>query len=494
MSDALKDFLKGHVAAKGLSFAHGRIGDLGVLELVEHLARTTCEFVDLTGCEITGRGAKHFSYLLKRNPQLVHLVLKWNPFTIDLASFDEFCLGLAENRSVRSLDLRNTEMGVEAAASLARAIQSPYTILQEVDVSWNAIGVQGATKLVHAIKSNTNIMSLEMHGCDAGEQNLLEVEELVKRNRYARGLFGLFVPSRPALEKFAGGFPQLDDDGSLIKHALNDDVAFQLLKKSSAPQTTHQDAVLCKQLYAVVTKKKLQLQDEKKQQIALDDHRRVVQEGHRQREQRYEADLERLRAVAKEHTDTNEQLHQKVRVAIEKLAVAKASARAETQSYQLFVERCKTEEETLQMRFEEVMRENRQLKLQVGAEEEHFIGKKHDTEMLVKGIEYILQRSEMRRLDLAKLDEEMEQRRLESYRANEELLDDEAALTHASTIMSHSGSRPGTVQSGPGTLTARSSPDVAARSSPDVRKSPDEVPAAGPESERRPGVSPELPG
>ena len=95
--------------------------------------------------------------------------------------------------------------------------------------------------------------------------------------------------------------------------------------------------------------------------------------------------------------------------------------------------------------------------------------------MLVKGIEYILQRSEMRRLDLAKLDEEMEQRRLESYRANEELLDDEAALTHASTIMSQSGSRPGTVQSGPGTLTARSSPDVAARSSPDVRKSPDEV-------------------
>ena len=43
---------------------------------------------------------------------------------------------------MRSLDLRNTEMGVEAAASLARAIQSPYTILQEVDVSWNAIGVQ----------------------------------------------------------------------------------------------------------------------------------------------------------------------------------------------------------------------------------------------------------------------------------------------------------------------------------------------------------------
>ena len=41
-------------------------------------------------------------------------------------------------------------------------------------------------------------------------------------------MFGLFVPSRPALEKFAGGFPQLDDDGSLIKHALNDDVAFAL--------------------------------------------------------------------------------------------------------------------------------------------------------------------------------------------------------------------------------------------------------------------------
>jgi hypothetical protein len=223
------------------------------------------------------------------------------------------------------------------------------------------------------------------------------------------------------------------------------------LKKGSSPQTPAKDAVLCKQLYAVVTKKKLELQDEKRQQIALEEHLSRVQEGHKKREERYDADIARLRSVAKEHEEIKEQLHQKVRVSIEKLNVGKASATSELQSYTLFVERCKTEEETLKMRFEEVMRENRQLKVQVHTEEEQFIAKKHETDILVKGIEYILQRGEMRKLDLIKLDEQMAKRHLEDYHADEAALDVRSGSSRARSTLSGSPE--------PGSITAPS-PDL----------------------------------
>jgi len=92
------------------------------------------------------------------------LVLEWNSLGASKEQFKEFTDGLALNQGIEILDLRNNQITDESTVDLANALKH-NTVMIEVDLRWNSVGVVGAKALWDVLQQPSSaILKLQLCG------------------------------------------------------------------------------------------------------------------------------------------------------------------------------------------------------------------------------------------------------------------------------------------------------------------------------------------
>lgn len=124
---------------------------------------TTVQLLDLSGCDLLADACKPIADMLATNTPLRHLILQENI----LGDFGASLLGpgLACNSSLETLDLKANHMTSEGCGRLAEALQSPYSRVQSLSLSENAISDAGAAALGDMLRNNKHASILNVDAC-----------------------------------------------------------------------------------------------------------------------------------------------------------------------------------------------------------------------------------------------------------------------------------------------------------------------------------------
>ncbi|XP_023234214.1 leucine-rich repeat-containing protein 45-like isoform X2 [Centruroides sculpturatus] len=139
-------------------------------------------FLNLKGNNLRGKSADDIGKLLRDNNVLYRLSLEWNSLGKCHDSFTLFCSGLATNKTLKILDLRNNEINNEGAVALASALSKNIS-LQSLDVRWNQINNLGADSLLSVLKQyNKTLLNLDLSGNPDMANSILETIAAVLTN------------------------------------------------------------------------------------------------------------------------------------------------------------------------------------------------------------------------------------------------------------------------------------------------------------------------
>lgn len=181
--------LRAQEASPTLTLAHVSLNDEGVLEVAHFLASSkTLRRLDLTGSGLSATGVFHLAKAIKQNFTLESLVLKHNRIgDHGEAGLAVLCRALHGNAVLRHLDLRHAGLSGTAAAQVLGELLRHNQHLTHLELSWNNFGAPGGQVLYEHFGCNTTIFDCQLTGCKIAEETLLEIAQLMLRNRKAKG-------------------------------------------------------------------------------------------------------------------------------------------------------------------------------------------------------------------------------------------------------------------------------------------------------------------
>ncbi|CAD5117933.1 unnamed protein product [Dimorphilus gyrociliatus] len=155
-------------------------------ECAEHLLRgltkhLKCTKLEMKGNQLRGTAARAFCHLLRYNKRLTNVVLEWNSLGMLDDAFGDLCDGLAENTSVKVLDLRNNQISMDGAKHISSALKRNRS-LRELDLRWNNCGLIGAKSILDALSSNKIINRLEIAGNNSPSDIIKSIEAAIGSN------------------------------------------------------------------------------------------------------------------------------------------------------------------------------------------------------------------------------------------------------------------------------------------------------------------------
>jgi Ran GTPase-activating protein (RanGAP) involved in mRNA processing and transport len=172
------------------------LGDDGLRQLLEDLARTPAELpsvveLDIGGNHLTKAAVAHLACFLPRVPNLEELDLRDNkakegirdlvpafPFRlqrVDLSNnyvrdYGAQCLGswLATTGTLTDLELTDNQIGVPGAVALAQALQGGRG-LRRLSLAYNQLGDEGAAAVAGGLTRNQTLKDLDLSDNDIGD-------------------------------------------------------------------------------------------------------------------------------------------------------------------------------------------------------------------------------------------------------------------------------------------------------------------------------------
>ncbi len=168
----------GHSQLKKIVLDFNPIGKDGAMYIAEGLKKNMfCTYLSLSYCNLEEKAGLYLGQMLapledqKRPGQpepdpelqkpLETLILSGNP--LKCAGVGMFAQGLAKNRTLKTLDLENTQFGsnVMATQALAEAC-ALCTSLKSVNIKGNLISDDGAKKLLEFLQPTNHIMDINL--------------------------------------------------------------------------------------------------------------------------------------------------------------------------------------------------------------------------------------------------------------------------------------------------------------------------------------------
>ena len=163
------------------------IGADGAKALAQALTNnnSTIEKLDIDGKDIGQDGAMAIAEALKTNPKLRTLYLSYDCITHALKKRIH-CLLSVHYKDVRyggfKVDLSGRRIGDREAEYIARALMDPNTKVKTLDLTWNSIGVDGATAIAEALKSNVTLQTLHLTNNCIEDDGAMAIAEALTYN------------------------------------------------------------------------------------------------------------------------------------------------------------------------------------------------------------------------------------------------------------------------------------------------------------------------
>ncbi|EHB09351.1 Leucine-rich repeat-containing protein 45 [Heterocephalus glaber] len=190
---ALGKLLQNQTVWTELVLSDCMLSEEGATLLLQGLcANTVVRLLDLKGNNLRAAGAEALGKLLRQNQSVQSLTLEWNNLGTWEDAFATFCRGLAANRALRQLDLRNNQISHKGAEELALALQGNTTLQQLgflLDLRWNNIGLLGGRSLVNCLPSNRTLWRLDLAGNSVPGDVLRAVEQAMDHNQDQHAAF-----------------------------------------------------------------------------------------------------------------------------------------------------------------------------------------------------------------------------------------------------------------------------------------------------------------
>mmetsp|Transcript_65274 Transcript_65274/g.153684 ORF Transcript_65274/g.153684 Transcript_65274/m.153684 type:complete len:448 (+) Transcript_65274:27-1370(+) len=181
--------LKAQEESPTLVLAHAKIGDTGAQEVAEFASKSShLRLLDLTGCNITSAGMLHIAEAVQCSLTLESLILRHNDIMAGPSGEEAlaaFCQAARSSASLRHLDLRYTGLCGESAASQIGSIIEGNGALSHLELSWNPLEASGGQALLTSIRCTSGLYDCQLTGCRFAEETLVEIAELLLRNRKA---------------------------------------------------------------------------------------------------------------------------------------------------------------------------------------------------------------------------------------------------------------------------------------------------------------------
>ena len=89
---------------------------------------TSIKTVNLKGNNISGNTVVMLGRLLRLNCSITGLSLEWNCVGLEEDCFAGLCAGLASNKGLQVMDLRNNQLTHQAVIALSSALRVNYTL------------------------------------------------------------------------------------------------------------------------------------------------------------------------------------------------------------------------------------------------------------------------------------------------------------------------------------------------------------------------------
>ncbi|XP_032228433.2 leucine-rich repeat-containing protein 45 [Nematostella vectensis] len=179
---ALATTLSDDLYFEELSFADCLLSEESCkLILLGLMQNRSIKSLNLKGNNIRCGGAEVLGQFLKRNTTVQSLQLEWNSIGLWESGIAAVAEGLAMNQVLIVLDLRNNQISHESASHLAMALRRNST-LRGLDLRWNNIGILGGRELLSAFKANTTITTLQLTGNNIPQDILKAIFLATKQN------------------------------------------------------------------------------------------------------------------------------------------------------------------------------------------------------------------------------------------------------------------------------------------------------------------------
>ena len=135
--------------------------------------------LNMSNTEITSEGAKVVAEAIKVNTTLQKLHLSFNKLSDDGASF--ISNGLKTNKSLQELNMSKNEITSEGAKRIAEALQVTIT-LKQLDLSVNKISDGGATAISNSLKNNIALQELNISHNIITNKGITKITKVVQIN------------------------------------------------------------------------------------------------------------------------------------------------------------------------------------------------------------------------------------------------------------------------------------------------------------------------
>ena len=156
-----------------------KLGDEGVKQVFENLKKNTqIEELNLTSNNISSLGCKYVRECLQMNFTLTKVDLSFNPIGVGVGEVGE---ALKYNKTIKTLNLYNTSMGVEGLKLLLEGIKLNSSIVS-LYLADNQIGEEGSKILASAIKFNQKIREIFLGDNLVGDRGVLSLSEALTFN------------------------------------------------------------------------------------------------------------------------------------------------------------------------------------------------------------------------------------------------------------------------------------------------------------------------
>lgn len=170
-----------HQYERFVDLSHRNLGDEGLFEVAHMLSKNRFILeVDLSGNGITGKGLAYLGDALTVNTTLTKLILNHNPLGRHLG-FLEFCRSMSQNFSVTTISLRSCDLTAFHLHSFKQLLVF-NRYLENVDLSFNDLGIIGGELLLEAVKRNLKVKDCQLTGCGVDRDAMLEVARHLQAN------------------------------------------------------------------------------------------------------------------------------------------------------------------------------------------------------------------------------------------------------------------------------------------------------------------------
>jgi len=312
---AFSTFLKAQETSPTLVLAHAKLGDEGALEVAHFVAASRhLVFLDLTGNDITSTGAQHLAEAIRQCVTLESVVLKHNRVTANgEAGIVALCRAFHDNGAVRHVDLRHNGLaGAEIATLFGQMLQdNPH--LTHLELSWNPLDPSAGQILCEHMQMNTTLFDCQLTGCNIAEQTLLNIAQILHRNRKANGADMKAGPYKLFIERGHGAAaaPRGDAEchprglyanepvvrSSLTSKVVSEEVTNELIVKlhrvRADEEASSETARYAEELIGYLDGFQKQLGSDRDDVTKVRERVAHLLQGHQDREQRYRGDIAR---------------------------------------------------------------------------------------------------------------------------------------------------------------------------------------------------------